>query len=62
METMIVNIKNKKEKEVLTAFLSSLRFSFHTESEEETALVQLYDNAKAKKERPVPFDAAKLKS
>lgn len=38
METMIVDIKNKKEKEILIAFLSSLRISFHTESEEDESL------------------------
>ncbi len=61
METMIIDIKNKKEKEVLIAFLSSLKISFRTESDEEAFLVQLYDNTKAKKEKPISFDAEELK-
>ena len=41
METVIVDIKNKKEKQVLTAFLSSLNMSYRTEQDEEKALIEL---------------------
>ncbi len=61
METLIVDLKNKKEKEVLTAFLKSLKIGYYSEKEEEIALVKAYDKAKAKKEKPVPFDASKFK-
>ena len=49
METLIVDLKNKKEKEVLTAFLNSLKIGYYTEKEEEAALVKAYDKAIAKK-------------
>ena len=60
METVIVDIKNKKEKQVLTAFLSSLNMSYRTEQDEEKALIELYKKAKQRKEKAVPFDAHKL--
>jgi hypothetical protein len=60
METVIVNVKNKKEKEVLTAFLSSLNMHYRTEQDEDKALVALYKQTKNKKEKAVPFDANKL--
>ena len=61
METLIVDVKNKKQKEVLTAFLNSLKIGYHTEKDENDALVKAYDKAKAKNEKPVPFDAEKFK-
>lgn len=61
METLIIDVKSKKEKEVLTAFLNSLKIGYYTEKDEDIALVKAYDKAKAKKEKPIPFDAAKLK-
>ena len=61
METLIVDVKNKREKEVLTAFLSSLKIVYHTEKDEDEALVKAYDKAKAKKEKPVPFNPEKFK-
>ncbi len=61
METVIVDVKNKKQKEVLTAFLTSLKIDFHTEKDEEIALIKAYKKAKAKKETPLPFDADKLR-
>ena len=60
METVIVDIKNKKEKQVLTAFLSSLNVSYRTEQDEEKALIELYKKAKQQKEKAIPFDAHKL--
>lgn len=60
METVIVDIKNRKEKDVLTAFLSSLNMSYHTEQDEEKALIELYKKTKQRKEKAVPFDAHKL--
>jgi len=60
METVIVDIKNKKEKQVLTAFLSSLNISYRTEEDEEEALIKMYKKVKLKKEKAVPFDAHKL--
>lgn len=60
METVIVDIKKKKEKQVLTAFLSSLNMSYRTEQDEEKALIALYKKAKQQKEKAVQFDAHKL--
>ena len=60
METVIVDIKNKKEKQVLTAFLSSLNMSYRTEQDEEKALIAMYKKVKQKKETAVPFDMNKL--
>ena len=60
METVIADIKNKKEKQVLTAFLSSLNMSYRTEQDEENALIEMYKKAKLKKEKAVPFDALRL--
>lgn len=60
METVMVDVKNKKEEQVLTAFLSSLNIAYRTEQDEEKALITMYKKAKEKKEKAVPFNAHKL--
>ncbi|MBO9561150.1 MAG: hypothetical protein J7621_00190 [Niastella sp.] len=37
--TLIINIRNKQQEKVVKAFLSSLNIGFHSEEEENAALV-----------------------
>ena len=52
--TLIVNPRNKQQEKVVKAFLSSLNIGFHSEAEEDAALI----NAMQKGEKTALLDKA----
>lgn len=44
--TLIINPKNKQQEKVVKAFLSSLNIGFHSEAEEDAALVNAIKKGK----------------
>ena len=44
--TVIVNTKNKSQEKALTAFLTSLQIGFHTEAEEDGALLKAMEKGR----------------
>ena len=62
MPTLIVDYKNKTEEKILHAFLNSLNIGFHSENEEDDAMIKAYKKIKKRKEIPVPFNPDNLRS